>query len=43
MSSVLIETAMNQANQIFPMSFPNRSVKILRHKNWYSTSHHLKI
>lgn len=43
MSSVLIEMAINQANQIFPMTFPKGSVKILTHKNWYSTSHHLKI
>lgn len=43
MSSVFVEVAMNQTNQIFPMTFPNRCVKILRHKNWYCTSHHLTI
>lgn len=34
MSSVFAEMAVNQTNQIFPMTFPNRGVKILRHKNW---------
>lgn len=43
MSSVLVEMAVNQTNQIFPMTFPNSSVKILRHKNWYCTPHHLTI
>lgn len=38
MSSAFVELAMNQTNQIFPMTFPNRCVKILRHKNWYCTS-----
>lgn len=32
MSSVVIEMAMNLTNPIFPMAFPNRSVKILRQK-----------
>lgn len=41
--SVFVEIAVNQTNQIFPMTFPNRCVKILRHKNWYCSSHPLTI